>query len=258
MNASLLLALYVVGITGGALAGAAIPVVFPAIRSRTGELLSFSAGVMLGAAFFHMMPEAVHEGGLQALGWSLGGFLFLFLLERYVLVHWCGPGHAHAGHDHGDGHEGHAHGTVGAAAFVGLSIHTLADGFALGTAIEIGVGTSVFLAILFHKLPSSFSLAAILLHERWAAPKAFLLSGLFTLMVPVGAGLYFLLAHRLDHEAFGAAALAFSAGTFLHLAVADLIPDLSGRSNRLALSVALLAGVAVMWALSVLGPEHGH
>lgn len=268
MTAPFTLALYVLGITGGALFGAAIPVVFPAIRSRTGLLLSFSAGVMLGAAFFHMLPEALHEGGLPALSWTLGGFLFLFLLERYVLVHWCKEEsqgcevhglHPHEPHEDVHAHDHAPHGTVGFAAFVGMSLHTLADGFALGTAIQIGVGTSVFLAILFHKLPSSFSLAAILLHERYAARRALAMSALFTLMVPLGALLYFVLAGSFDHERFGAAALAFSAGTFLHLSVADLIPDLHRRkSERLVLSVALLAGVAAMWALSAFGPAHVH
>ncbi|WP_373046154.1 ZIP family metal transporter [Vulgatibacter sp.] len=268
MTPAILLSLYVVGITGGSLVGAAIPVVFPAIRSRTNQLLSFSAGVMLGAAFFHMLPEALHEGGLPSLSWTLGGFLFLFLLERYVLVHWCKEEEAqgcevHGLHAHEEGaahgHDHAPHGTVGVAAFVGMSLHTLADGFALGTAIEIGVGTSVFLAILFHKLPSSFSLAAILLHERYAARRALLLTGLFTLMLPLGATLYFVLSQRFDHERFGAAALAFSAGTFLHLAVADLIPDLHRhKAQRLSLSLALLAGIGVMWALSAFGPAHAH
>ena len=269
MNAPLTLALYVAGITGGALLGAAIPVAFPAIRARSGILLSFSAGVMLGATFFHMLPEALHEGGLPSLTWALGGFLFLFLLERYVLVHWCKEDEPHGcevhglqPHDHAHAHGGHDHAprrTVGVAAFVGMSLHTLADGFALGTSIEIGVGTSVFLAILFHKLPSSFSLAAILLHERYAARRALGMTALFTLMLPVGALLYFVLADRFEHEQFGAAALAFSAGTFLHLSVADLIPDLHRRkSERLALSAALLVGVAVMYALSVFGPAHAH
>lgn len=257
-----ILLVYVAGITGGALAGAALPLVFPAIRARSGLVLSLSAGVMLGAAFFHMLPEALQEGGTAALSWTLGGFLFLFLLERYVLVHFCKEEPAHGCEVHGlpgaeDAH--HAHGTVGAAAFVGLSIHTLADGFALGTAIEIGVGTSVFLAILFHKVPSSFSLAAILLHERHAARRTLLLSLASVLALPLGAALFFALARRFDYEGFGASALAFSAGTFLHLAVADLIPDLHRRrAERLSLSIALLGGVALMWLLAALGPAHAH
>ncbi len=89
------LALYAGAILVGALAGGALPLV-GAMR-RSDALLSFSAGVMLGAAFFHMLPEAVEGAGLSALPFVLVGFLTLFLLERFVLVHVCAepgpPGH---------------------------------------------------------------------------------------------------------------------------------------------------------------------
>lgn len=257
MNGAFTLVLYVAGITGGAMVGAAVPLAFPQLRSRTHLFLSFAAGVMLGASFFHMLPEAIHQGGMASLTWTLGGFLFLFLLERYVLVHWCKE-EEEGCEVHGEGHD-HGVRTMGVAAFVGMSIHTLADGFALGSAIEVGVGASVFLAILFHKLPSSFSLVSILIYERHAARRALGLTALFTAMLPVGALLFFVLAGSIDHGVFGARALAFSAGTFLHLAVADLIPDLHRRKDeRLSLSAALLVGVAVMWAVGHFGPEHGH
>jgi zinc and cadmium transporter len=260
MIPTLSLSLYVVAIAAGSLLGAAIPMAFPGIRSRTGLLLSFSAGVMLGAAFFHMLPEAVEAGGLEAFSWALGGFVFLFLLEKYFLVHFCKEEAPHEpGCEAEDHHHGGHGGTVGLAAFVGMSLHTLTDGFALGTAIEVGVGTTVFLAILFHKIPSSFSLAAILLHERNEARRALIFTGIFTLMLPIGAGLFFVLADRLDHQVLAPRALGFSAGTFLHLAVADLIPDLHKRkAERIPLSIALLCGIAFMWAIGTFGPEHAH
>ncbi|HEY0840424.1 MAG TPA: ZIP family metal transporter [Vulgatibacter sp.] len=253
-----MLLLYVSAIAVGSMLSASVPVAFPGLRRWMHLFLSFSAGVLLGAAFFHMMPEAIHEGGMESLYWALAGFVFLFLLERYVLVHWCKEDEGCEVHmPHGEG-GGHAHSrTVGMATLVGMSLHTLTDGFALGTAIEAGVGASVFLAILFHKMPSSFSLAAILLHERYAAGRTIALTAIFALMLPLGALLFFLLSGMLAHEVFAPRALGFSAGTFLHLAVADLIPDLHRRrSERLALSVALLAGIVLMWAVGQLG--HGH
>lgn len=274
MGPGLTLALYAAGIALGALAGASIPVARPQTRRRTELFLSFSAGVMLGAAFFHMLPEAVHLGGLSSLGFVLVGFLFLFLLERYVLVHWCEePEEAgcevHGFHPHVHPAEASAiaapaaahgiHGTIGLAAFIGLSIHTVSDGFALGAALDAGVGTSVFLAIFAHKIPSSFSLAAILLHERWSRRRTLLLCFAFSLAVPLGAALYFGASGYLDRATFAPRALAFSAGSFLHLAVADLIPDLHrNRTARLPLSLALIAGIGVMLALSWALPDHGH
>lgn len=247
------LALYSSTIAGAALVSAAIPVVFPVLRDKTTLLLSFSAGVMLGAAFFHMLPEAVETGGLQSLPWMLFGFVFLYLLERYVLIHLCKEDEGcevHEGHHHGQG-------TMGMAALFGLSVHTLADGFALGAAVDGGVGGSVFLAILFHKVPNSFSLASILIHERTATKRMITYVGLFAATLPLGALLYHLLYDLTNHEAFGAVALAFSAGTFLHLAVSDLIPDLHRhRDHRLSLSLALLAGIALMLLLDAVAPAH--
>ncbi len=273
-----MLTVYLFAIAVGAMMSAAVPVAFPQLRSRMHLFLSLSAGVLLGAAFFHMLPEAIHEGGLDSLYWALAGFVFLFLLERYVLVHWCkeeddcevhGPlivaeglepvvGGGKHSHTKGKGHN-HTHGTVGIATLVGMSLHTLTDGFALGTAIEAGVGASVFLAILLHKMPSSFSLAAILLHERYAVRHTIGLVAIFAAMLPLGSLLFFFMSGLIPHEVFGARALGFSAGTFLHLAVADLIPDLHRRrGDRLQLSVTLLLGIVIMWSVGYFGPEHVH
>jgi zinc and cadmium transporter len=260
------LAAYAGAILVGALFGGALPLVGRVQRNDLG--LSFSAGVMLGAAFFHMLPEAAHGAGMGAIPFVLVGFLFLFLLERLVLVHVCAePGPAAAAHGlalepHGGDHD-HAHGatgcdvhTMGLAAFVGLSLHTVVDGFALGAASsEKALGFLVFLAILAHKVPSSFSLSAILRAEGYSRGRALLMNGAFATMVPVGAGLYLLLRGLLHAETFTPLALAASSGTFLHLALSDILPDVHRRGgSKLKLTGALLFGIAVMWALRYL--EH--
>jgi hypothetical protein len=183
VNETLTLAAYSGAILTGSLAGGVLPLLGK--RTRSDALLSFSAGVMLGAAFFHMLPEAVHLGGPDVIPWAVAGFLFLFLLERFVLVHICaepGPserllGHPappphglreHAGHDHAHEATGCDVHTLGLAAFVGLSLHTLVDGFALGAAqSDPALGLLVFVAILAHKIPSSVSLTAILRAEGY-------------------------------------------------------------------------------------------
>ena len=55
------LSLYTVAILAGAVAGGVLPLVGP--QRRSDLLLSFSGGVMLGASFFHMLPEAIELGG---------------------------------------------------------------------------------------------------------------------------------------------------------------------------------------------------
>jgi len=268
------LSLYTGAILLGALAGGALPL-FASVR-RSDLLLSFSAGVMLGAAFFHMLPEAVERGGSAVVPFAVVGFLFLYLLERFVLVHVCaepGPNRRlstagaplpHHEHEHEHVHHGQAEPdpdgtgcdvhTLGVAAWVGLSAHTLVDGFALAAAsVTAELGLLVFLAILAHKVPNAFSLSAILLSEGYSRGRAVAMNAAFAVMVPVGAGVYVLVRQLVHVERFTAIALAASAGTFLHLSLSDILPDLHRRgASRWRLSVALVAGVAMMGALTLL------
>ena len=269
MNETLTLAAYSGAILTGSLAGGALPLLGRRVRSDA--LLSFSAGVMLGAAFFHMLPEAVHLGGPDVVPFTVAGFLFLFLLERFVLVHVCaepGPserlrGHPapephglreHAGHDHAHEATGCDVHTLGVAAWLGMSAHTVVDGFALGAAsVTPELGLLVFLAILAHKVPNSFSLSAILISEGFSRAGAVAMNAAFALMVPVGAGLYVVLRDLVHAERFTSLALAASAGTFLHLALSDILPDLHRRgASKWRLSAAMVAGVALMGALTLL------
>ena len=56
-----------------------------------------------------------------------------------------------------------------------------------------------------------------------------------------------------------AATLAFSAGTFLCIALSDLLPELQFHAHdRLSLSVALLAGVGLMAATAAWEPGDSH
>ena len=60
---------------------------------------------------------------------------------------------------------------------------------------------------------------------------------------------------QLAHRRWTAGALAFSAGTFLCIALSDLLPELQFHSHdRLKLSVALLTGFALMAATAAIDP----
>ncbi len=281
MNGAATLSMYTGAILVGALAGGALPL-FASVR-RSDLLLSFSAGVMLGAAFFHMLPEAVEGGGAAVVPFVLAGFLLLYLLERFVLVHVCaepGPNerlstagaplphhdaepeaehaahaHVHPHHVEGTGCDVH---TLGLAAWLGMSAHTVVDGFALGAAsVQPELGALVFLAILAHKVPNSFSLSTILISEGFSRARAVWMNAAFALMVPVGAGLYVVLRDLVHAERFTSLALAASAGTFLHLALSDILPDLHRRgASKWRLSAAMVAGVALMGALTLLRHSH--
>lgn len=244
------LALFSGAIVIGALGGAMLPLRAQAGRQLT--FLAFAAGVMFGATFFHMLPEAYAGGGYKAFWWLPAGFLSLFLLERYVLVHAC--------EEPPDCQE-HAHTpAMGLTAFVGMSVHTAFDGIALGSAITEGVGLTAFIAILAHKIPSSLSLASLLKTEGRSHRSVLLFSAAFGLMVPIGALGYFLLDTLIPFERFSPLALAFSAGSFLYVAVSDLLPHVNrhGPNGRLRNILGMGVGLAVMLALAVVLGDHGH
>jgi zinc transporter ZupT len=144
------------------------------------------------AALGTLAPPTTTAAAAEAMAGYVGptlllGFLVMFLLDYFSAghTHTHTHGHAHAhGHGTSDGHaHAHAHGGssgdgAGSAAaapppfwsasFVGLLVHNVADGLAMGAA---SAGTDrrleaiVFLAIILHKAPAAFGLCTVLLHQ---------------------------------------------------------------------------------------------
>jgi zinc and cadmium transporter len=275
-----MLLLLCLAIVTASLLGGVLPLAAVLTHTRLQLYLSFAAGAMLGAAFFHMMPEAVEIGSAGSLRWTAAGLLALFFLERFFAFHHheapadpaepC-PTHPHE-HDHG---RGHSAGLVslsapggddtkgsalpwGAAAF-GLAIHSLVGGIALASAVGADravrgglgpAGWGVFLATVVHKPADALTIVSLMLRAGVPKATAHLVNLGFSLMIPLGAVAFVLGLRGLGAEAAGAItadALAFSAGTFLCIALSDILPELQFHEHdRVKLSVALLAGVGLM------------
>lgn len=198
-------------------------------------LLSFSAGVLLGAVFFHMLPEIGEMLG-ENLGWPiLAGFLLIFVMERFVFVHACEERDC-------DIHQ------MGIPAFMGISLHSLLDGLALGAGLMLPqLGPVVLLAVIIHKMPDSISITSILLSAGWSRRKVAMLSLLFSLTTPVGALLAYFFFRALSPENV-AIAIGISAGTFLAIATADILPQVHRIEERNPLTLLFLVlGLAVSW-----------
>lgn len=273
-----LLSVLCLGVMVASLLGGLLPLATVLTHTRLQLYLSFAAGAMLGAAFFHMMPEAISQGSVSALNWSAAGLLSLFFLERFFAFHHheapadpaepC-PTHPHE-HSHG---RGHAAGVVtasapggpastnkgtslhwGAAAF-GLALHTLSGGVALAGAVRadqgLGAGAlGVFVATLIHKPADALTIVSLMLRAGVPRGRAHLVNLGFSLMIPIGAALFWVGVGFLGTraaEVVTSDTLAFSAGTFLCIALSDLLPELQFHAHdRWKLSIALLAGVALM------------
>ncbi len=179
--------------------------------------------------------------------------------------------HDHS-HDHGHGH-GHAHPPAHKLSWAGigfgLAVHTLIDGLALAASVQgesavpggpwfAGVGT--FLAIALHKPLDAMSITTLMASGGWSKGWRFFVNLSFAAMCPLGVLLFFMLDQTLEsHSAFLGATLAFSAGVFLCISLGDLLPEIQFHDHdRLQLSAALLAGVALAYGLGCLEPAHHH
>ena len=141
----------------------------------------------------------------------------------------------------------------GLSAFFGLSLHSLVTGIALGTSVMVPeLGLIVFLAIILHKLPASLSLTSLFLKEGYPNKKLFFYLTTFSLMVPIGALITFLFLQHTSIKTIGALT-AFSAGTFLHVASDDLLPEVHQHSHdRYSRLIAFFIGLCSIWIVTFL------
>ena len=293
---------YCIAILAASMSGGYVPFLGKITHGRLQMYLSLSAGIMLGAAFFHVMPDAMEYAKSNFGWWMALGVVGLFCIERFIAPHShevTGNGHHHHGHHDDHGHDlkemehakemaaacNHSHHAIeegdhraaapvvaGWAAVFGLTIHTFMNGVGLAgevsadraKAIALFPGLAIFLAIVLHKPADALAISTVLTRKGVSRPKLSLVQLGFALMVPIGVIAFRLssriIAEDLRKELIGAA-LAFSAGTFLFVALSDLLPEVQfHRHDRLRLFMLLLFGVVFMGFigfLESLGGEHG-
>jgi zinc and cadmium transporter len=257
------------------LVGGAVPFLGRVTHSRLQLYLSLSAGVMLGASFFHVMPDAMELLGKGAFGWWMAlGAVGLFCIERFLAPHShevsskLQEEHAHEpGCEHDHEHRA-APPVAGWMAVAGLTVHTFMNGVALAGEVDAErsaalPGLAVFLAIVLHKPADALAISTVLSRRGVSRGTLALVQLGFAAMIPVGASAFMLTSGALQKDMqnqLTGAALAFSAGTFLFIALSDLLPEVQfHRHDRVPLFLALVLGVVFMGAISFLeGDEHGH
>lgn len=171
---------------------------------------AFASGIFLGAALFHMLPDA-REDFLVALGaikfplaeaFCAFGFLVLLFLERISeLKH--NPNHA-----------------VPGVFVVILIIHALIEGGVIGVNQEFASALIIFFAIIAHKSSESFALAVVLNRKQVKIVQTIVIVSIFSLMTPLGIilGTAFAATTPSAGSKFIMGGFnAFAAGTFLYM-----------------------------------------
>jgi len=211
-------------------------------------LVGFSTGAILGASFFDLLPESIETAGVQgALAAAFFGLIVAFVMEKMVHLH----------HHHHVDHEGeHTH-PLGALMLVGGAMHSFFDGVAIAAGFLVGVpvGITTTVAVIFHELPHGIGNFSLLLYSGYEKKKALLFNFLTALCSMAGGLLFYFFAGEV--KGLEAYALAFTAGTFIYIASADLFPELhkekDAKSSTVQLACVLL-GAGLIWLIaSVLG-----
>lgn len=211
------------------------------LRDKLHLILGFSAGAVIGVAFFELLPEAMelglkyHAPSTMAL-FIAAGFLIYLVLDRAMPFHGAATAL-------GNPSLSALRASLGAGS---LSIHSFLDGVAIGLAFNIShaIGAVVTLAVLTHDFSDGMNTMNMVLKNggnrrvalRWLvidalAPAAGILST-FLLVIP--------------EQQFGLL-LSIFAGLFLYIGASDLIPESYHSHPKALTTITTLLGMATIY-----------
>jgi zinc and cadmium transporter len=220
-------------------------------------LVSFGAGALIGAAVFHLLPEAYERHpsvGFVAIAVTagmIGSLLIERLLHRFQHTRHEEPAAAPSISAFDDP-------SMVAVSFVADGVHNFVDGALIAAAFLAGEGAGIAtaLAMLAHELPRELGTFGVFVHYGTRPAKAVWLTVFSGALAFLGAGLTLVLGEGTARvaEVF----IPFAAGSFLFVGGAVIVSQLKAlRTFDLPVSqmVAIGSGFGLS-ALSVLFGAH--
>jgi zinc transporter ZupT len=211
-------------------------------------ILGLSAGTVMGAALFDLIPEALEltQGRYDPhfiLTLTGVGFFLYLILDRLFSFH---------SHDHSDEGEvshpeisNHVRGGIGAASF---SLHSLIDGIAIGLAFQasVEIGIVVALAVVAHRFSDGINTIGVILKHKGEKRHAWLWLTVVALAPVVGAALTYLMFVPLHTLAI---LLAVFSGFFLYIGASDLIPEGHHSHSKILTTLMTLLGAGILYTI---------
>lgn len=199
-----------------------------------------------------VISQDIHEDEGAGIGVFLAGLAVLLGFCCIMLLEGFGIGHAvheeHHDHESEHGHMHIHHRATPILVLLGLSLHSAADGLAIGSAAagtSEAVTAAVALAVLIHKVPAAFSLGVFSLHERSERNDSIRDVVLFSIATPIMIVVSFYALEGVSSEII-ALAMLFSGGTFLYVAAVDTLPDFHNPETGKDALFSVLIGIAIM------------
>ncbi len=195
-------------------------------------ILGFSAGAVIGVAFFDLLPEAIELSANSHVTTIVAiGFVVYMILDRFVLLH-----------SHNDDHENHR-GAIGASS---LSIHSFFDGIGIGLAFQVStsVGLIATIAVLTHDFSDGINTVNMILKSGGQKKTAFKWLAVDALAPVVGviSTLFF----HVSESTLGIL-LALFTGFFLYIGASDLLPESHHNHPTIWTTVLTIMGMTVIY-----------
>jgi zinc and cadmium transporter len=221
------------------------------VRRLATLFISFAVGALLGDAFIHLIPGTFEAGAsgkapMTASLLILAGMLLFFIVEKLIQHH-----HGVL-HDYFHGHQAGGRAELAVINVLGDAVHNFIDGVVIGASYLVSptLGVSTTLAVLLHEIPQEFG---DLIHSGLSVRKALLVNLGSASAAILGTALS-LLAASVAQEAVTSTLVPLTAGGFVYLAAADLIPELQHDRSLRALivqTILISSGIAVMGLLTL-------
>lgn len=242
-------------------------------RKVYGFLMGITAGVMICLSFLELVNEAWEQAGwlTAAIGFTLGA-LFMFFIDHFAPHMRFGEietrdggcpdlpprGRRHFWRRHfgmpGFTMGQHIHNRrmlrTGLLLAIGISIHNLPEGIAVGAGYmhQPTFGVFIAIAIMLHNIPEGIATALPLCQSglnKWQSFRVAMFSGL---VEPIGALLAALLLSQFTN--FIPGALAFAGGVMTFITLDELVPTAREHGHEHYTAFGIILGSVLVFVLS--------
>lgn len=208
-------------------------------------LLSFSSGLMVAVVCFDLLPEAFQIGGLfYGLLGTVSGVIAIIMCEEFINTRLSRVK---------SGYSSNKYIQTGILVGIGIALHNLPEGLAIGSGFtaRVSYGWELALIIGLHDIPEGVAMVTPMIIGGAGPLKAFLAAVAAGIPTGIGAMLGYLLGEI--SPLLICICLGFAGGAMLYITCNDLIPESrelhKGRTSTVGLIVGVVAGILVISAV---------